>query len=59
MNWAQVINGQVVNCIVWDGESPLELEGELVQYTDDNPASIGGTYKDGVFSRPPEPEPEV
>lgn len=41
--------GTVWNCIVWDGETDLGLEGELIEYTADNPVYIGGTYKDGGF----------
>lgn len=50
--------GTVWNCLVWDGVTDLGLDGELVEYTEDNPAHIGGTYVDGVFLPPPPPEPE-
>lgn len=52
-------DGVVVNIVLWDGVTDLGLDDELVEYTEENPAYIGGTYKDGVFLPPPEPEPEV
>jgi len=56
MKYAQIIGTEVVNVIVWDGETDLGLEGELIQ-TDT--AGVGWSYSDGTFSPPPaEPEPE-
>lgn len=52
--------GNVWNCILWDGVTDLNLDGELVEYNEDNPARIGGKYVDGVFlPPPPPPEPPV
>jgi hypothetical protein len=48
-------DGQVLNCIVWDGVIPLPFQDQLVEYTEDKPAWVGGTYTDGVFLPPPEP----
>ena len=52
-------NDVVVNVTMWDGQTEFVSDKKLVPYTDDNPAYIGGTYKEGVFLPPPEPEPEV
>jgi hypothetical protein len=57
-NWAVVENGLVTNILVWDVTTQLDVDGELIHSTFDNPASIGGTYVDGQFLPPPE-EPEV
>lgn len=51
-------DGKVVNCILWDGVTTFNLSTQLIEFNDENPAHIGGTYVDGVFLPPPE-EPEV
>lgn len=57
MKYAQIIDGTVVNVIVWDGETDLGLDGELVN-VDDTPCGPGWTVVDGEFVAPPEPEEE-
>lgn len=53
---AQVdISGTVVNVIV--ANEDWNVEG-FVEYTDDNPAYIGGTYANGKFI-PPKPTPDA
>lgn len=42
-------NNVVVNTILWDGEVELGLSGELIEFTEANPAHIGGLYSDGQF----------
>ena len=39
----------VVNTILWDGEVELGLEGQLIEFTEENPAYIGGLFSDGQF----------
>jgi hypothetical protein len=51
MNYAQVIDGIVVNVIVWEGTTPLGLDGELIN-VDDIPCGPGWLYTDGVFVAP-------
>jgi hypothetical protein len=51
MRYAQVIDGIVVNVIVWDGTTPLGLNGELIN-VDDVPCGPGWLYTDGVFVAP-------
>jgi hypothetical protein len=57
MKYAHIIDGVVVNVIVWDGETDLGLDGELVN-VDDTPCGPGWTVVDGEFVAPPEPEEE-
>ena len=45
--YAQIKNGKVVNMIKWDGDSALNLDGELILATPD--AYIGGEYTSNVF----------
>lgn len=50
-NMAQVdANGMVLNIIV--ASEDWNVEG-FVEYTDDNPAYIGGSYLNGRFTPPP------
>lgn len=50
-------DGNIVNVIVWDGVTEWEPpEGTQAVRCGDNLCRIGGTYKDGVFAAPPEPE---
>lgn len=56
MRKAEVLNGQVVNIILVDPENIPEWCLDWPEATED--ASIGGSYSDGVFTRPvPQPEP--
>lgn len=57
--WAVVVDGNVTNVIVCDNESDISVNGQLVKCVPNNIAQVGGTYKDGVFLPPPEPDPEV
>ncbi|EEW2264213.1 tail fiber assembly protein [Escherichia coli] len=50
-------DGNIVNVIVWDGVTEWEPpEGTHAVRCGDNLCGIGGTYKEGVFNVPPEPE---
>lgn len=50
--YAVVVNGVVVNTIVWDGESEwTSAEGDAVLA--DSPVSIGYLFSDGKFNLPP------
>jgi hypothetical protein len=53
-NYAVVQNDKVTNVIVADSKEIAEQVTGLtcVEYTDENPASIGWTYADGVFTAP-------
>jgi hypothetical protein len=53
-NYAVVQNDKVTNVIVADSKEMAEQVTGLtcVEYTDENPASIGWTYADGVFTAP-------
>jgi hypothetical protein len=55
MRYAQIIDGTVANVIVWDGETDLGLDGELVN-VDNTQCGPGWTVVDGVFTAPPETE---
>ena len=48
-------NGIVVNIIVAGDDWNVE---NFIEYTDDNPAYIGGTYANGKFI-PPKPTPDA
>lgn len=58
MRYAQIIDGVVVNVILWDGETDLGLDGELVN-VDDTPCGPGWTVVDGEFVAPPDPPEEA
>jgi hypothetical protein len=45
--YAQIKNGKVVNMIKWDGNSELNLDGELIPANPD--AYIGGAYTSNAF----------
>ena len=56
--YALVKNGIVKNVIIWNGDKPYDVEGEvLVEVTADT--RIGGSWDGNVFSydEPPTPEP--
>lgn len=53
-----VINGVVVNIVVWDGNNEWKPEeGETVKLSED--AGIGWHYKDGEFTPPEQPAIEA
>jgi len=58
MNYAQVINGTVENVIVWDGETELALEGDLMKL-DGIAAGPGWTFDGTSFTPPPTPPSEL
>jgi hypothetical protein len=49
--YAVVVDDIVSNVIIWDGETPLELE-LLVELTEDLGVGIGWSYIDGQFVEP-------
>ena len=53
-NFAVIEDGLVTNAIVADTKEIAELVTGLtcVEYTDDNPAFIGGTYDGETFTPP-------
>ena len=53
MKYAQVINGTVQNVIVWDGETELNLDGDLISL-EGKIAGPGWTYNGTSFIAPPE-----
>lgn len=55
MKYAQIINGTVRNVIVWDGETELAIDGELIKL-DDMKAGPGWTYDGTTFTPPPDPD---
>lgn len=53
-------DGIVTNVVVWDGVTPWDHDGEVVDLTGHEGAGIGWTYANGTFvDNRPEPEPEV
>ena len=46
--YAHIIEGKVVNVVIWDGESDLPFADKLVELTDN--AGIDWDYKDGKFT---------
>lgn len=58
MRYAHIVDGNVVNVILWDGETNLGLDGELVN-VDDVPCGPGWTYDGTTFTAPPTPEEET
>lgn len=56
--YAQIIDDEIVNVILWDGEGALGLEGELLKLADRAPLGIGWTLVEGQWVAPPEPEEE-
>ena len=57
--FAVVKDGLVENCIIADSlEIAQEVTGlTCVEYTEENPAGIGFTYADGIFTDPNAPIP--
>ncbi|ELU9811291.1 tail fiber assembly protein [Escherichia coli] len=50
-------DGLIINIVVWDGVTEWgPPEGTHAVRCGDNLCGIGGTYKEGVFNVPPEPE---
>lgn len=52
MRYAEVINEEVMNVILWDGVSPYAAEGELILIPAALPVSIGWRHEDGQFYPP-------
>jgi len=53
MRYSIVIDGVVVNSIIWDGKTDLSLdEGELVKCKDDYEGGIGSTWDGKKFTDP-------
>jgi hypothetical protein len=52
--FAEIKNGVVTNIIVADTKEIAELvtQSTCVEYTEENPAGIGWTYLDGIFTQP-------
>lgn len=53
MRYAQIINNAVRNVILWDGETELDLDGELINI-DNTPCGRGWTYDGTTFTAPPD-----
>lgn len=51
-NYAVIKNGIVSNIVVADAEWANAQTDTVVEYTDTNPAYIGGDYVDGFFYSP-------
>lgn len=51
-NYAVIENNIVINIVVADEEWANAQTATLVEYTDENPAIIGGDYVDGFFYSP-------
>lgn len=53
-NYAVISGTTVTNVIVAETKEDAELvtQSECIEYTDENPAGIGWTYADGVFTAP-------
>ena len=53
-NYAVISGTTVTNVIVAETKEDAELvtQSECIEYTDENPAGIGYTYADGVFTAP-------
>lgn len=49
--------GLIINTVVWDGETEWSPpDGAEAVKCGENICGIGGTYKDGIFTPPPDPE---
>ena len=59
MNYAIIVDGVVVNVIVWDGDAPFTADGSLVLIPDDVPAGIDWTWDGSNFTAPPVPQDEL
>lgn len=57
MRYAQVVGTDVVNVILWDGETELGVDGQLIN-VDDVHVGVGWTYVDDTFVAPPDAEEE-
>ena len=47
-----VKDGEVINMIVWDGVTELNIPYATLVLVDNHVVNIGDTYADGVFSPP-------
>lgn len=54
MRYAQIIETEVVNVIIWDGKTEFDLDGELIET---ETANVGWSYVDETFLPPPEELP--
>lgn len=52
MRYAVVVDGLVVNSIMWDGKDDFPHEGELIKCADDYVGSIGSTWDGEKFTDP-------
>jgi hypothetical protein len=50
--YAMVKDGEVINMIVWDGATELNIPYATLVLVDGHVVNIGDTYADGVFSPP-------
>lgn len=57
--YAIVQGDDVVNVVLWDGETLYEPDGELVALADDEAVGPGWTRKKGKWVAPPEPESDA
>jgi hypothetical protein len=48
-NYAQIVDGKVVNVSIWDGEAEYTADGELVEIPEGVNAGIGFDYIDENF----------
>lgn len=56
MTYAVVVDGLVVNVVLWDGESEFDAPGQLVQIPDDTPAGVGWSFDGSTWTSPPQPD---
>lgn len=54
--WSVVKEGVVRNVIIWDGQEPIQVEGELIAVEEDCPVGPGWTYENGEWVAPPSDE---
>ena len=47
--YAHIIDGKVVNVLIWDGEAPYTSDEELVMIPEGTTAGIDWDYIDGEF----------
>jgi hypothetical protein len=47
--YAHIVDGKVVNVLVWDGEAPYNLDKELVEIPEGVTAGIDWDYVDKKF----------
>ncbi len=57
--YALIENNQVVNVVLWDGETEYKPDSEIFALADDEPVGPGWKRKNGKWVAPPEPEAEA